>query len=307
MIMVMLQGEMSLNNSFNKNLLMSLRLKFIYLLLFSCLLLTAQTRRALVIGLGQQEDRSWQKINGDKDVPLIIDMLKNAGYHQKDIISLVNEQATKQGIVMAFKKLTNLCKQNDIVYIHFSGHGQRVTDVDGDETNGWDESWIPYDAYRKYGNMDKGEKHLIDDEIYTFLMDIKQRIGNGGKILVVVDACHGGGSTFGIESFCYGLELTTRGGVESFIIPILGKRVSNVPKSPERWLTLSACKSFQLNQELSNPRAGILSYALYSISQKGSIKMELIEDFIRNNKGPLEQTPILTGETNKYKISDILK
>ena len=30
--------------------------------------LPAQTRRALVIGLGQQEDKAWGKINGDKDV-----------------------------------------------------------------------------------------------------------------------------------------------------------------------------------------------------------------------------------------------
>lgn len=284
---------------------MSLRYKFIYLLLSSYLLLPAQTKRALVIGLGKQEDSSWQKINGDKDIPLIIDMLQKARYNKKDIISLVNEQATKQKIVMAFRKLTELCKRNDIIYIHFSGHGQRITDLNGDEADGWDEAWIPYDAYRKYGDKDKGEKHLIDDEIYKFLMDIKQKIGDGGKILVAVDACHGGGSTFGMVPFNFGIELTTRGVSDSFVIP--SKRLSSTPKSPERWLTLSACKSYQLNQELNTPKAGILSYALYSISHKGSIKMELIEDFIRNNKGPLEQTPILTGETNKYKISDILK
>ena len=38
------------------------------LMLFLSVLLHAQTKRALVIGLGQQEDTSWGKINGDKDV-----------------------------------------------------------------------------------------------------------------------------------------------------------------------------------------------------------------------------------------------
>lgn len=31
----------------------------------------SQTKYALVIGLGKQEDRAWPKINGDKDVPRV--------------------------------------------------------------------------------------------------------------------------------------------------------------------------------------------------------------------------------------------
>lgn len=46
------------------------------LLLFSLVQLSAQTRRALVIGIGEQEDKSWAKINGDKDVPLVQQMLQ---------------------------------------------------------------------------------------------------------------------------------------------------------------------------------------------------------------------------------------
>lgn len=30
---------------------------------------TAQTKRALVIGLGEQQDKAWNKINGDKGCP----------------------------------------------------------------------------------------------------------------------------------------------------------------------------------------------------------------------------------------------
>ena len=37
---------------------------------------TAQTKRALVIGLGQQEDKVWNKINGDKDVTYVLGYLK---------------------------------------------------------------------------------------------------------------------------------------------------------------------------------------------------------------------------------------
>ena len=51
-----------------------------YLLLLLSLSVTAQTKRALIIGLGEQQDKAWNKINGDKDVPFVQGMLKNAGF-----------------------------------------------------------------------------------------------------------------------------------------------------------------------------------------------------------------------------------
>lgn len=281
----------------------------------SCLNITSQTRRALIIGIGKQEDVSWGKINGDMDVPIVKDMLTNSGYQNKNIITLVNQQATKSAIMDAFTLLIKACRLNDIVYIHFSGHGQRVTDIDGDEEDGWDESWIPYDAYRDYCVQDRGEKHLIDDEIYQLLFEIKGKIGANGKILVVADACHSGGSSYSYmnnslkdiltkyEIFCR--DIVIRGISTPFKIPF--KRVSKKIKKPEQWLMLSACKSFEFNQELSKPCVGILSYALYLASKRGRVEMHKIEDFIRKNKGPYPQTPILIGETEKYNISDVLK
>jgi len=165
------------------------------LMLFLSVLLHAQTKRALVIGLGQQEDTSWGKINGDKDVPLVKDILTKAGY--KSISTLVNDKATKAGITTAFGLLAQQCRTGDVVYIHFSGHGQQMTDREGDERDGWDECWIPYDAYRSYCSKDRGEKHLADDEINVLLTDIRKKIGNAGKMLIVVDACHSGDSSRG--------------------------------------------------------------------------------------------------------------
>ena len=68
-----------------------------YILLLLSLFVSAQTKRALVIGLGEQQDKAWNKINGDKDVPLVQGMLKSAGF--RSVTTLVNRQATKSGIV----------------------------------------------------------------------------------------------------------------------------------------------------------------------------------------------------------------
>ena len=51
-----------------------------YILLLLSLSVSAQTKRTLVIGLGEQQDKVWNKLNGDKDVPLVQGMLKNAGF-----------------------------------------------------------------------------------------------------------------------------------------------------------------------------------------------------------------------------------
>ena len=101
----------------------------------------SQTKYALVIGLGKQEDRAWPKINGDKDVPRVRQMLRKSGYDK--IISLVNERATKRNILSAFNTLVGKARPGDIFYIHYSGHGQQVADPHHDEHDGLDECWIP--------------------------------------------------------------------------------------------------------------------------------------------------------------------
>lgn len=267
---------------------------FLVLLLFLSMPMAAQTRRALVMGIGQQKDLSWAKINGDKDVLYIQQVLQNARY--TDVLTLVNEQATKSAIVAAFKKLAAKCKTGDMVYVQFSGHGQLVTDVNGDEQDEWDEAWIPYDAYLKYGKKDKGEKHLIDDEINVLLTGVRNRIGDSGKLLVVVDACHSGDSSRGGE------DEVIRGVKDEFIIPI--KKKGKSEKASERWITLSACKDFQLNQEMKMPKVGKLTYAIYLSAQKGNVSMSEIEAIMSTNRGRLPQTPVLTGDTRMYNISD---
>lgn len=273
------------------------RICIIFVMLFFNVLIVAQTRRALVIGIGEQKDKNWGKINGDKDIPYVHHMLSDVGY--KHIRTLINSQATKYRIVSAFKDLTTQCNLGDIVYIHFSGHGQLVTDVNGDEADGWDESWIPYDAYKKYCKEDKGEKHLVDDEINVLLSAIKSKIGGQGKLLVVVDACHSGDSSRGDE------DEVIRGVKDEFVIPI--KKKGKTVKAPERWITLSACKDFQLNQEMKTPKVGKLTYALYMTAQKGRVSLTEIESMMSAYRGRLPQTPVLTGEINKYNISDFLR
>ena len=289
--------------------------------------LHAQVKRALVIGLGEQQDKAWNKINGDKDVPLVQAMLKNAGF--KSVMTLVNRQATKTGIVGAFKRMTASCKYGDVVYIHYSGHGQQMTDVHNDERDGLDECWIPYDACRKASATYHGERHLTDDELNVYLNAIRNKIGAKGKLLVVIDACHSGDGTRGDdEDIVRGVEdtlkvdsLNARGlyetfeAIKSFFMGDNGKeKIINAKAKPlaERWITISACRSDQVNIEMKKPSVGKLTYALWK-ELKNSDKvnndefMRRIRKFVNRNTGSRPQQPEMTGEDiNKYNITDIL-
>ena len=305
-----------------------MRIKIVtYILLLFSLSVTAQTTRALVIGLGEQQDKAWNKINGDKDVPFVQAMLKNAGF--KSITTLVNRKATKVGIVGAFRKMAASCKQGDVVYVHYSGHGQQMTDVHNDEKDGLDECWIPYDAYRKASATYHGEKHLTDDELNVYLNAIRHKIGAKGKLLVVIDACHSGDGTRGdndevvrgVEDTLVVDSLNGRGLYETFEMLkslFMGdydkEKIINDKAKPlaERWITISACKSDQVNIEMKKPAVGKLTYALWT-EQKKSEKvsneefMRRIRKFVNRNTCSRPQQPEMTGEDiNKYNITDIL-
>lgn len=256
-----------------------------------------QTKHGLVIGLGQYKDKSWGTIHGDKDVPLVQKMLTSYGY--KDITTLVNKEATKFGITSSFENLSKKCKKGDVVYIHFSGHGQQITDLNGDEEDGFDEAWIPYDAMYAYSKSYKGENHLIDDEIAKYLNIIKGKIGASGKILLVVDACHSGDSDRGSEDE----EEYIRGASDDFVIPMerTPKRIAQIK---ENWMTLTACKNVQNNCEVKIRNGefyGILTYALYS--QSANLKtadnqkiLNNLQQYVNLNRKRGHQTVTLSGD-----------
>lgn len=261
----------------------------------------AVTHRALIFGLGKQEDTTWGKIHGDNDVYYVRQMLERMGY--TDIRTLKNEQATKAAMVEAFKQLAQRCQRGDVVYVHYSGHGQLMTDLDSDEAERWagtghaqwDEAWIPYDAYMVYGPKDRGEKHLSDDEVAALLSDVRQKIGHRGQLTVVVDACHSGDATCGTE------DEPVRGVDMKFCIPRQPDDTSPAQPAPEHWRTISACKPYQLCTEIKNPQVGKLTWALYKMGQSGlkhsnkDLQRQLT-DFMQQHRGRLPQTPVVSGE-----------
>lgn len=218
----------------------------------------------MVIGIGAYpEDSGWQPIHGDNDVQIIKAKLLQSGFERKNIKTLVNSEATHDAIIEEFQHLKSRAKQGDVIYIHFSGHGQQVSDLNGDEEDGYDESWIPYDAPMLYqSGVYEGERHLIDDYINSLLTELRTAIGENGHLVVVADACHSGSGSRGYDSdlVCY------RGTKDKFEIPVDShKPIENSIVYPINWLYIAACKDYQINFEYRDSDGvfyGALSYVI---------------------------------------------
>ena len=233
--------------------------------------LVAQQKHALLIGISdypQYDDTesSWAPIHGTNDIQLIAPILTEQGFV---INTLTNEAATRQAIDNSFKELESRVKAGNIVYIHLSGHGQAVEDEDGDEADGWDEAFIPFDAERTYReNGYHGENHLLDDELNGYLNSIRRKIGEEGVVYVVLDACHAGSAYRGEEDD----DLYERGTNEGFSKtgkPYLGfymdkRKIIKVENHNDLApiYMLEACRHYQVNTEIKQDGVcyGPLSY-----------------------------------------------
>jgi hypothetical protein len=217
----------------------------------------AQTKRALIVGISdygnaKEDPNKWSNISGANDVLLLSPLFEKQGYK---VTSLVDAQATYSNITGALKKVAKDSKKGDIVYLHFSMHGQPFEDLNGDEADGWDEALIPVDAQMQY-TEDKyeGKKHLIDDELETYIAKIRNKIGTSGELFVVLDACHSGTASRGDDDHIRGVrDGFTRSGKD--YIPDRSKETNEYFKIPtsegQSHVTfIEACRSYQQNKEV---------------------------------------------------------
>lgn len=266
----------------------------ITIILFLFLSISAgATRRALIIGIGDYpQETGWKKINGDKDIPLVEETLTANGFQTANIVTLCNRQATYSAIKKELESIISKSQQGDYIYIHFSGHGQQITDLNGDEEDGFDEAWITYDAQYAYAKGKyEGQNHLVDDQLNQYLHRLREKIGANGKIIVIADACHsGGGSRAEEEEDC-----VVRGTADAFIIPNSQISKSNI-NYPVQWIFVSACNSNQNNYEYNGN--GSLTYILHSsLHELNKKTLSQLNDIIRKfYKDPYKfrrtQTPL---------------
>ena len=235
----------------------------------------SQRKRAFMVGISNYDTAltgyQWNNINGVEDVNLISPILKKQGFY---LLTLLDEQATFDNITRQLSAFVSKTKKGDVVYLHFSTHGQPVEDQNGDEKDGWDEAIVPIDAYKIYKKGTyEGKKHLLDDQLNKYVVKLREKIGPSGMLYVVIDACHAGTSSRANDETVRGTKVGFTANNKVFK-PSITKKSHYKIEASTKWanvLFIEACRPDQVNREV---KVGSKSYGplSYNIAQALSVK-----------------------------------
>lgn len=252
----------------------------------------AQRKRAFMVGISHYDTAltgyQWNNINGVEDVRLLEPILKKQGFY---LTTLLDEEATFQNITNQLTKFIGKTKSGDIVYLHFSTHGQPVEDLNGDEDDGWDESIVPIDAYKLYKKgVYEGNKHLLDDKLNEFVNKLRTKIGTKGMLYVVIDACHAGTSSRANDETVRGTKVGFTYNNKVFRPSIQKKSHYKIEASSKlsKVMFLEACRPDQVNMEIKvkDKRYGPLSYNIAQALQTKPISTDA-KGFLNNIKSSI--------------------
>ncbi len=158
---------------------------------------------ALAIGVSNYEEVKDLQYAAD-DAVAMVDLFLGAGVPadhvrllldrdgpQPDLNDLEARRATLVNVREALGWLRRVAKPNDLVVIHFSGHGLQGADDDGDERDGVDEFFVLWDTR----NAAKEDTALRDDEFGAALDRIES-----DHVVVFFDGCYSGGLSRSLPS-----------------------------------------------------------------------------------------------------------
>jgi metacaspase-1 len=274
----------------------------------------AQTKHALLIGVGKYESQlGWSNLSSANDIPILKRALLDWDFEEKNIHSYVDDPTmTPDGILAAIQKhLVQNVKPGDIVYFHFSGHGQQIADDEAnpDELDGLDESLVTYDA--PAGNQLSGkpyayDKHLRDDDLERALREVRKKLGSDGDVFVSIDACHSGSATRGGSGRFRG---SMQANVpDNWVKPIRQvKEKSLIAVEADKELSPMVVVSASLDNQLNFEHRegfGSLSFSISKVlSENNSTTMSYagLFDRVRAKMATIAhmQTPVIEGDVNR--------
>ncbi|WKN32465.1 caspase family protein [Porifericola rhodea] len=236
---------------------------------------------ALIVAIGTyKQSTAWTALGSHNDIPLIKAALSSQGFDTlRNLKVLRDAEATKENVFSAIRHyIIPKAKKGSKVVLHFSGHGQQLEDLNGDELDGLDEALVMYDAPKKAEGAYKtykGEQHLTDDELGELIAEIKAKVGDTGQILVLLDACHSGTAT----------RTLSRVRGTQHTLTFTSRTLTQNSTEGEQWIEtdpsnhdattilISASGAHELNYETRDKEGkwvGSLSYALHHVLGKAT-------------------------------------
>jgi hypothetical protein len=236
---------------------------------------------ALLIGIGQYDPANgWESLSTKNDVDLMEKTLLKRGLKPANIHKITDQQATKRGIENALKTLTDTLQPGRQLLILYAGHARQLPDNNADETDGYDEAIVPYDA--PPANQTQPNGYLRDDELNRYLTRIRAALGPRGSLWLIFDSCHSQTLNRGQ------IVQRTRGGVAPMGSPTQNRpqQARNEPLGSSDWY-----ENLTISTDLA-------PYALFAATTDGGPNFETT-DASGRSFGPLTRA---IGETWNSRI-----
>jgi len=156
---------------------------------------------------------------------------------------LTDGQATFAAIRDAITGWLATAPEEATVLVYFAGHGARLTDNNGDEADGWDETLVAYDR-----------QVILDETLAEWLATLRAK-----TIVVILDTSHGGSPDRNVRTFRIAEDEWPR-------FPPLkdgfGEDLLRSPRLAGRVVVLTACRPDQQAQEVPALGHGAFTYYL---------------------------------------------
>lgn len=269
-------------------------------------------RKALLVGVNYFNTK--QQLKGCiNDVKNIQKFLLRSGYKEEDMVVLTDDQEarsqpTRANMLRGMQWLVKDAQTNDTLFFHYSGHGGRTPDLDGDEDSGYDDVIYPVD-FQTNG-------HIVDDLIHETMV---RPLQPGVRLTALFDCCNSGTamdlpyvySTKGIlkepnlaKEAGLGLlsayMLYTQGdvaGVVSSVTNVINRvrhgnhgyeKKKQTKTSPSDVIMFSGCKDDQTSADTfaDGQATGAMSHAFIEVMNKNSNQSYLT--LLQNMRGLLE-------------------
>lgn len=239
--------------------------------------------RALLVGINAYPPGVGALSGCVNDVDHFRDYLvRNFDPSRLGIEVLKDADATRDNLIRAFRQHLGKVGPGDVAVFHYCGHGARWASAAAFHDfypDGKDEGLVCVDS-RRPGGYD-----LADKELAVLIAEVADR---GAHVAVILDCCHSGSGTRGVDSF-RGLrprvthEVTRERPLESYLdghYDRLAKAGTPlwIPTSPH--ILLAACERTQLAQE-SPDNSGVFTSTLIEVLDKSGSDLTYADLFVR--------------------------
>lgn len=231
--------------------------------------------------------------------------LKKRGF---SVTKLLDKQATKKAIATALTSVISVAKASDTVVFTYSGHGSWQPDKDGDEDDGRDEGWCPYDL--------STAGLLIDDEMY----ELFGKLALGSRLVMLSDSCHSGSISRMAPSLGGAEDLSPRvrflpperflKAAELKIADRIRRAGTRASVKPDRALLISGCQDTEYSYDANfggRPNGAFTYFALQTLKKLKSTATYLdwhkaIRKALPSQSHPQSPNLLGTAAQKKWKV-----